>query len=342
MDDPAVLEIMINGFDQIYVERYGSMEQVESSFADNDQLLDFITEKLVQPSGQVLDAAHPILDVQFGHDVRCHIVVPPIAANGPSVVMRKLPRMLTAEDIIRFGSTNRDMLNFIKACVAARLNIVVVGGTGSGKTTILNIVASYIPVSERIIVINDWAQLNLEQPHQVVLEVRAPDVNGKGEVSLAHLMASAVKMRPDRIVVGEVRGGEMSALLDALITGHDGSMFSLHAAGIRDALARLEMMVTEGRPQLPLLAVRQQLASGIDLIINQQRLSDGGRRIMSITEISGFQDGHMRLNDIFKFEQTAMEDGKIIGKHQPTGEIPHCLQRIRNAGIDLPDSLFVA
>jgi pilus assembly protein CpaF len=316
------------------------MEKVESGFTDNDQLLDFITEKLVRPAGRVLDESHPIVDLRFADGSRGHIIIPPVAANGPTVVLRKLPRILTADEIVSFGSVTWDMLNFIKACVEGHLNILVAGGTGSGKTTILNIIANFIPDSERIITINGWAQLALNQPHQVILETRAPDVNGEGEITQSHLMASAMKMRPDRIVLGEVVGGEMSLLLQALITGHDGSMFSIHAISPRDALARLEGMVTEGRPQLPLLAVRQQLASGLNLIVNQQRLADGGRRIMSITEISGFQDGIMTLEDIFRFEQTGIENGRISGAFKPTGYVPNCLHRLRSAGIDVPDSLF--
>lgn len=340
--DPDIIEIMINRYDQIFVERHGVVEAAASGFRDNAHLLDWIQTMLVQPAGQVLDEAHPLLDLRFGDGSRCFVVIPPVAQHGPVVVIRKLPRLLTAQELIEYGALSAAMLDFIRMAVVARLNIAVAGGTGAGKTTVLNIVSGFIPPTERIVGINGDFELQLPQPHQVLLNTRPANNEGKGEISAAELVRSAMKMRPDRIVVGEVFGSEMALVLQALTSGYDGSLFSLHATSIRDALARIEIMATQGSPQTPLLSLRHQIASGIQLILCQQRLPDGRRKLTHISEVTGLEEGVIVVNDIFRWEQTGVEDGVIRGEFRPTGYIPHCLETLRNAGFDVAEDFFRA
>ncbi|HEX2618795.1 MAG TPA: CpaF family protein [Phototrophicaceae bacterium] len=322
LQDPTVMEIMVNRYDQIYVERRGKLEQVADTFRDEAHLMQIVMDGLVTPLGRKLDESNPMVDLRFPDGSRCHVVIPPIARHGISIVVRKLPaHLLTGEDLLRFGALNQTMLDFLRDCVEKRLNIAVSGGTGSGKTTVLNIMCGFIPDDERIVTVENEIELRFDKPHLVVLETRPANVEGRGEINAQQLMISSMKMRPDRIIMGEARGGEVVELIQAINTGFDGALFSMHAGSPRDALIRLEVMATMGMPQIPLLSIRQQLATGVDLIVHSERLMTGVRRLVKITQVTGIQDGIITTQDIFEFVQTGMQDGKIIGDFRQVGEL---------------------
>ena len=340
--DDTVVEILVDGSNRIYVEREGQLEDVPTPFRDDAHLMSVI-HALIAPFGQKVDVSSPYVDARLPDGSRVFAVVPPVSLLGPSLTIRKFSKTpLTTEDLVRFGTWNEGIVQFLRACVRARLNIFVTGGTGSGKTTLLNLMAGMIPVPERIITIESARELQLpeEFTHLVRLHSRPPDIEGKGEITVRDLVVSAQRMRPDRIVVGEVLAGEAFDVLQAMNTGHDGSMTTIHAVGPRDALARLETMVVMANPSLPLLHIRQQMASAIHLIVYLERMSDGTRKLVNVTEVVGMQGDVLMFQHLFEFRQTGIEEGRVTGYHTATGAIPRCLNRIRESGIDLPMSLF--
>lgn len=340
--DPTVSEVMVNGPAQVYVERNGVLEYTGVRFRDDDHVLRVI-EKIVAPLGRRIDESSPMVDARLPDGSRVNAIIPPLALNGPTLTIRKFSKdPYQIADLIRFGTLSGEMAKFIEACVKARLNIVVSGGTGSGKTTTLNVLSSFIPDGERIITIEDAAELQLHQEHWVRLETRPPNIEGKGAVTIRDLVRNALRMRPDRIIVGEVRSGEALDMLQAMNTGHDGSLTTGHANSPRDMLARLETMVLMAGMELPVRAIREQIASALDLIIHQNRLRDGSRRITHITEVQGMEGDTIVLQDLFVFEQTGLERrGQVLGRFRSTGIRPKFMWKLQAAGIVLPDEIFL-
>jgi pilus assembly protein CpaF len=340
LSDEAVSEVMVNGPKDIFAERRGNITRANVVFDDNDHVMRII-DRIVAPLGRRVDESSPLCDARLPDGSRVNVVIPPIALNGPTITIRKFSKdPLTIEDLINFGSMTKETAQFLRACVIGTLNIVVSGGTGSGKTTLLNVMSNFIPSHERIITVENAAELQLQQEHVVTLESRPPNIEGKGQVSIRDLVINCLRMRPERIVVGECRGGEALDMLQAMNTGHDGSLTTLHANTPRDALARLEVMCLMAGVDLPVRAIREQIASAVDVIVQQQRLRDGSRKIIFITEIQGMEGEMVTMSDIFEFEQTGFEGGKIIGRIRPTGIRPKFSQRIEDAGIHLPPSVF--
>ena len=332
IQDPEVSEVMVNGPKQVFVERQGRLELTEITFRDNEHVMHII-DKIVAPLGRRIDESSPMVDARLPDGSRVNAIIPPLALNGPTITIRKFAAdPLTIDDLIAFGTLTAEMAEFIEACVKARLNIVVSGGTGSGKTTLLNVLSSFIPADERIITIEDAAELQLRQTHVVSLESRPPNIEGRGAVTIRDLVRNSLRMRPDRIVIGEVRGGEALDMLQAMNTGHDGSMTTGHANSPRDMLARLETMVLMAGVDLPVRAIREQIASAIDLIIQQARLKDGSRKEIQITEVQGIEGEVITLQDIFVFER---------GELRATGIRPKCAEKIAHFGIKLPVDLFI-
>ena len=342
LDDPSITEIMVNGPDNIYVERDGKLSKTKVHFEDDSHVVRII-EKIVLPLGRRIDAENPTVDARLPDGSRVNAVIPPAAIDGPSITIRKFSEeKLTIDDIIEFGSITRTMADFLKACVVSRLNVVISGGTGSGKTTLLNILSSFVPPEERIVTIEDSAELQLHQDHVVRLETTPPNLEGKGEVTIRHLVRNSLRMRPDRIVVGEVRGGEALDMLQAMNTGHDGSLTTLHANSPRDALSRLETMSLMAGLDMPLGVIREQIASAVDVIVQQARLTDGSRKVTYITEVAGMEGNTIVMTDIFKFEKTAIKDGEVCGQLKPTGIRPMFSNRLAAAGFDLTPEMFGA
>ncbi len=340
LQDDAITEIMVNGPKKVYVERGGKIERTNVVFEDNEHLMRII-ERIVAPLGRRVDESTPYVDARLPDGSRVNIVIPPISLIGPVVTIRKFYRNpLTVDDLIRLGSTTPEAMEFLKACVQAKINIVVAGGTGSGKTTLLNILSGFIPEGERIVTIENAAELQLRQEHVVTLETRPPNIEGKGEITMRDLVINALRMRPDRIIVGECRGGEAFDMLQAMNTGHEGSMTTIHANTPRDALARLENMVLMAGTDLPHRAIREQISMAIDLIVQTARLRDGSRRILSITEVQHMEGEVITTTDLFEFEQYGMEGGKIVGRLVPRGLRPRFNDRLEAAGIRLPPSIF--
>ena len=338
--DETITEIMVNGPKKIFVERRGKVQRVNLAFESDEHLMRII-ERIVAPLGRRIDESSPTVDARLKDGSRVNAVIPPISLNGPTLTIRKFfKKPLTIEDLIRFGSITEEAVEFLRASVIAAVNIVVSGGTGTGKTTFLNVLSSFIPSDVRIITIENAAELQLRQEHVITLESRPPNVEGKGEVSIRDLVINSLRMRPDRIVVGECRGGESLDMLQAMNTGHEGSMTTLHANTTRDALSRLETMVLMAGMELPHRAIRDQVASAIDMIVQLERMRDGSRRVTSITEIQGMEGDVITTADIFKFEQTGFEEGKIIGRLRPTGIRPKFIEKIEESGIHLPPSIF--
>lgn len=339
--DPEVSEIMVNGPLQVYAERKGKLELTDVKFRDNEHVMNII-EKIVAPLGRRIDESSPMVDARLPDGSRVNAIVPPLALNGPTVTIRKFSAdPLKVSDLIRFGTLTEEMATFIDACVKARLNIFVSGGTGSGKTTTLNVLSSFIPDDERIITIEDAAELQLGQEHVVSLETRPPNIEGKGAITIRDLVRNSLRMRPERIVIGEVRGAEALDMLQAMNTGHDGSLATGHSNSPRDMISRLETMVLMAGMDLPIRAIREQIAGALDLIVQQSRLKDGSRKITNITEVQGMEGDVIVLQDIFVFEQRGMDaNGKIIGKLVPTGVRPAFYERLENAGIHIPPSVF--
>jgi pilus assembly protein CpaF len=338
--DETVTEIMVNGPKNIFVERKGNITRANIAFDDDEHVLR-ILDRIVAPLGRRIDESSPLVDARLPDGSRVNAVIRPISLVGPTITIRKFfKKPLTVEDLIRFGSITKEMVEFLRACIIARLNLVVSGGTGSGKTTLLNVLSSYIPNDERIVTIENAAELQLRQEHVVTLESRPANIEGRGAVSIQDLVVNALRMRPDRIIVGECRSGEALDMLQAMNTGHDGSMTSAHSNSPRDTLARLEVMCLMAGMDLPIRAIREQVASAIDLIVHQERLRDGTRRVVKITEVQGMEGDMITMSDIFEFEQTGVEGGKIVGRIRPTGIRPKFTDRIEAAGIYLPPSVF--
>ena len=340
LNDDSITEIMVNGPFRTYVERKGKVQLSEVTFVNDEHVMRVI-ERIIAPIGRRVDEAKPYEDARLPDGSRVNIIIPPLALNGPVISIRKFPKYrITVEDYIKFGTATAEMMEFLRACVEARLNMYISGGTGSGKTTLLNILSGFIPEDERIVTIEDAAELKLVQDHVVRLESRQSNIEGKGAVTIMHLVKNSLRMRPDRIVVGETRGGEALSMLQAMNTGHDGSLSTGHANSPRDILARLETMCLMAGVDLPARAIREQIASALDLIIQIARLKDGSRKITNITEVQGMEGETIVLQDVFVFEQTGYVDGKVQGRLRPTGIRPKFSEKFEAAGIKLPQNTF--
>ena len=341
LDRDDITEVMVNGPKQVYIELKGKLTLTDVQFVDDDHVLRVI-ERIVTPLGRRIDESSPMVDARLPDGSRVNAIIPPLSLVGPTITIRKFNAVpLKVEDLIRFGSMTPEFAQFLKAAIVAGVNCIISGGTGSGKTTLLNVCSSFIPENERILTIEDAAELQLQQPHVVRLEARPANSEGKGRVEIRDLVINALRMRPDRIVVGECRGGEALDMLQAMNTGHDGSLTTVHSNSARDTLNRLETLVLMAGMELPLRAIRQQVASAIDLIVHQERLRDGSRKIVQASEVVGMEGDTIVMQDIFRFEQTGIdEDGKILGELLPTGLRPRINDRIVDAGIQLPPSVF--
>ncbi|QZY55404.1 CpaF family protein [Crassaminicella profunda] len=340
--DSEVTEVMVNGPFRVYAERKGKLELTDISFQDNEHVMHII-EKIVAPLGRRIDESSPMVDARLPDGSRVNAIIPPLALNGPTITIRKFSKdPFTIEDLIGFNTLSQEMAVFLEACVKARLNVFISGGTGSGKTTTLNVLSSFIPNDERIITIEDAAELQLWQDHVVSLESRPPNIEGKGAITIRDLVRNSLRMRPERIVVGEVRGGEALDMLQAMNTGHDGSLATGHSNSPRDMISRLETMVLMAGMELPIKAIREQIGSAIDLIVQQSRLKDGSRKITNITEVQGLEGDVIVLQDIFIFKQQGVdEQGKIIGKLIPTGIRPKFYENLTTSGIHIPTTVFM-
>ncbi|MFD1019929.1 CpaF family protein [Thalassobacillus hwangdonensis] len=340
--DEEVTEVMVNGPNQVYCERNGRLEMTAIQFRDDEHVMSVI-EKIVAPIGRRIDESSPMVDARLPDGSRVNAIIPPLALGGPTVTIRKFAKdPFTIQNLIEFGTLNDEMAEFLDACVKARLNIFVSGGTGSGKTTTLNVLSNFIPDDERIVTIEDAAELQLGQEHVISLESRPPNIEGKGAVTIRDLVRNSLRMRPDRVVIGEVRGAEALDMLQAMNTGHDGSLATGHSNGPREMIARLETMVLLAGVELPVKAIREQIAGAIDVIIQQSRLKDGSRKIVSITEVQGLEGEVIVLQDIFKYKQTGKdEDGNIHGRLAPTGVRPKFYEQLENAGIRMGPNVFI-
>jgi pilus assembly protein CpaF len=338
--DETITELMVNGPQQVYIERDGMLELTNVTFQNDEHVMKII-QRIIAPIGRRIDESSPMVDARLADGSRVNAIIPPLSLVGPVLTIRKFAATpFTVEDMIRFGTATPEMFEFLEACVKARLNIFVSGGTGSGKTTMLNILSSFIPDDERIVTIEDAAELQLRQEHVVTLEARPSNIEGKGAIPIRELVRNALRMRPDRIVVGECRSSEALDMLQAMNTGHDGSMSTGHANSPRDMLSRLETMVMMAGMDLPLKAIREQVASAVDLIVHQNRLKDGSRKIVAITEVQGMEGDVIVMQDIFVFEQSGVVEGKIQGKLKPTGIRPKFVEKFDSAGIHLPPNVF--
>lgn len=339
--DDSVTEIMVNGANNIYVERKGKLTRCPETFVDDASVLAVI-ERIVAPIGRRIDETQPYVDARLSDGSRVNAIIPPLSLIGPCLTIRKFSkRSYTADDLIGFGSWSASAVEFLRACVQMRKNIVVAGGTGSGKTTLLNVLSSFIPSSNRILTIEDAAELRLVQPHVVRLEARPANIEGRGAITIRDLVKNALRMRPDRIIVGEVRGGEALDMLQAMNTGHDGSLTTVHANSPRDVISRLETMVMMSGMELPSRAIREQIASAVDIIVHQSRMSDGSRKVVKITEIVGLEGQQIAMQDIFEFEQSGLApDGKVLGRFKPTGSVPTFFEELQARGIALDPVIF--
>jgi len=338
--DETITEIMVNGAKQIYIERGGKLFREPATFESDDHLMRII-DRIVAPLGRRIDESSPYVDARLPDGSRVNAVIPPISLVGPTLTIRKFARdPITVEQLIEWGTITPEAVEFLKACVIARINMVISGGTGSGKTTMLNILSQYIPNDERIITIENAAELQLRQEHVVTLESRPPNIEGRGEVTIQNLVVNSLRMRPDRIIVGEIRAEEALDMLQAMNTGHEGSMTTAHSNSPRDTLARIETMTLMAGMELPVRAIREQIASALELVVHLERLRDGTRKVTHIAEIQGMEGDVITMTDIFVFEQTGFEDGRVIGRLRPTGLRPKFIDKIEASGINLPASIF--
>lgn len=342
LDDPTVTEIMVNAHDMIFIEREGQIVKSTVNFTDDRAVLSAI-ERIVTPLGRRIDESSPLVDARLKDGSRVNAVIPPVALRGPSISIRKFPKhKLVGEDLVRFGSLSPAMLQFLIMAVRERKNIVVIGGTGSGKTTLLNILSNFIPDTDRVVTIEDAAELKLVQPNLVALEARPPNMEGKGHISIRDLVKNALRMRPDRIVVGECRGGEALDMLQAMNTGHEGSLTTAHANSPREAISRIEVMVMMAGMELPMTVVREQISSAVDLIVHQKRFPCGSRKVAHISEITGMESGTIQLQDIFAFQTRASAgaDGKVVGEFRATGAVPEFYEELANRGVAVDLGIF--
>lgn len=339
--DDSVTEIMVNGPSRVYVERNGKLQLSGMQFIDAESVMSVIS-RIVAPLGRRIDESQPYVDARLPDGSRVNAIIPPLSLSGPTITIRKFAKKkLTVEDFIRFGTWTRNAAEFMKACVILRKNVIVAGGTGSGKTTLLNLLSGFIPSSERIVTVEDAAELRLAQPHVVRLEARPPNIEGRGAVTIRDLVKNCLRMRPDRIIVGECRGGEALDMLQAMNTGHDGSLTTVHANSPRDVISRLETMVLMSGMELPSRAIREQIASAVDIIIHESRLSDGSRKVVAISEVTGLEGQQIVMQDIFAFNQRGVDDhGKIIGEFRPTGAVPSFFETLRSRGLRLDPAMF--
>jgi pilus assembly protein CpaF len=338
--DETLTEVMVNGPQQVYIERDGKLELTNVTFQNDEHVMKII-QRIIAPIGRRVDESSPMVDARLADGSRVNAIIPPLSLVGPVITIRKFSATpYTVDDLVRFGTSTPEMFEFLEACVKARLNVFVSGGTGSGKTTMLNILSSFIPDDERIVTIEDAAELQLRQEHVVTLEARPSNIEGKGAVPIRELVRNSLRMRPDRIVVGECRSAEALDMLQAMNTGHDGSMSTGHANTPRDMLSRLETMVLMAGMDLPLRAIREQISSAVDLIVHQNRLKDGTRKIVNITEVQGMEGDVIVMQDVFVFEQTGVSEGRIQGRLKPTGIRPHFVERFETMGVHLPPNIF--
>lgn len=341
LEDPSVSDILVNSYDSVYVERKGKLEKTAIQFRDNQHLLTII-DRIVSNVGRRVDESSPMVDARLQDGSRVNAIIPPLALDGPAMSIRRfIQDKLSTEDLINIGSMNDAMAEVLAEIVKAQLNIVVSGGTGTGKTTILNILSSFIGSTERIITIEDSAELQLQQPHVVRLETRPQNIEGKGEISQRELVKNSLRMRPDRVIIGEVRGGEALDMLQAMNTGHDGSLATLHANSPRDAISRLENMVSMAGLKLPISAMRSQIASAVDVILQLERMEDGKRKITSITEVQGMEGDIITMSEIFNFARTGLDDqGMVTGYFTATGVVPNFYEKLKKRGSNMSTSLF--
>jgi pilus assembly protein CpaF len=340
LSDESITEIMVNGADHVYVERNGKLERTKVRFRDNAHVMQII-DRIVQPLGRRIDESSPYVHARLLDGSRVNAIIPPLCLNGPTITIRKFfVTPLSVEDLIDMGTVTAEAMEFLRACVIAKINMVVSGGTGSGKTTFLNVLSGFIPGDERIVTIENAAELRLRQEHVVTLEARPPNLEGSGEVTIRDLVINSLRMRPDRIIVGECRSGEALDMLQAMNTGHEGSLTTAHSNSPRDTLARLETMFLMSGMDMPVRAIREQVASAIDLIVHLERFRDGSRKIVAVTEVQGMEGDIIVMQDLFRFEQAGIEGGKVIGRLKPTGIRPRFMDEIEAAGIRLPASTF--
>jgi pilus assembly protein CpaF len=343
MRDPDVSDVLVNGPDSVFIERNGLLERTDIRFANNDHLIHFI-QRLVGRAGRRIDEVSPMVDAKLPDGSRLNAVIPPLALRGPTVSIRRFKTHgVTFEDMVRTGSLTPEMADFMVASVRGRMNIVVSGGTGAGKTTMLNNISRFIPESERVVTIEQTAELQLQQRDVVSLETRPPNVEGRGEITQRDLLKNSLRMRPDRIIVGEARGGEVLDMLQAMNTGHDGSMSTVHANDTRDALDRMELMIALSGVELPMVVARQYIASAVQILIHMMRLSTGERKVMRISELCGCQDGNYQIEDIFVYRMSGVDaSGRARGAFYATGYEPQALKRLSSRGFDVPSLMFAA
>ncbi|MFA4842845.1 MAG: CpaF family protein, partial [Candidatus Omnitrophota bacterium] len=342
LSDPTITDIMVNNKDEVYIERNGKIELTSKKFIANEQVRTII-ERIIAPIGRRIDESVPMVDARLADGSRVNAIIPPLALTGPTLTIRKFRKeRFKIEELIGFNTLSQMMAEFIKACVVSRKNTIVSGGTGSGKTTILNVLSGFIPHNERIVTIEDAAELRLHQDHWLRLESRPPNIEGKGAISIKDLFRNTLRMRPDRIIIGECRGIETLDMLQAMNTGHDGSMTTIHANSTQDVLVRLDSMILMSGIELPIRAIREMVASAIDLIVHTARLSDGSRKVIQITEVVGMKDElHIDLRDIFIFKQAGIDaSGRVLGDFQATGYVPSFIEEIKVKGILLPEGIF--
>jgi pilus assembly protein CpaF len=340
LDDSTITEVMCNGPHKIYIERNGLIEKTNVQFQDNAHLMRII-DRIVSPLGRRVDESSPMVDARLPNGYRVNATIPPLSLTGPLLTIRKFATTpFTAQDLLANGTFSSGLVSFMKACVEARVNIIISGGTGSGKTTLLNVVSAFIPSNERIITIEDTAELQMKQEHVIRVEYRPPNVEGKGEVTIRRLVINSLRMRPDRIIVGEARGAEALDMLQAMNTGHDGSLTTIHSNSPRDTLRRIETMVLMAGFELPLKAIREQVASAIDLVIHMERMRDGTRKVTQVAEVQGMEGDSVVMQDLFAFDQTGIQNGRVVGELKSTGLRPKFSDKFAVNNIDLPAEIF--
>lgn len=340
LQEPSITEVMVNGYDTVYIERFGKVEKTRVVF-ENEAHLMRIIDRIVAPLGRRVDESSPMVDARLPNGYRVNVIIPPLSLIGPMLTIRKFAQTpYTAQDLVANGTLTTSLVNFLKACVEARVNLVISGGTGSGKTTLLNVVSAFIPVHERIITIEDIAELQLKQEHVGRLEKRPSNVEGKGEVTIRQLVINSLRMRPDRIIVGEARGGEALDMLQAMNTGHDGSMTTIHSNSPRDTLRRIETMVLMAGLELPLRAIREQVSSAIELIVHMERMRDGTRKVVHVSEVQGMEGDTILMQDLFLFDQTGIQNGRVVGTLKSTGLRPRFAEKFAINNIELPPEIF--